>query len=241
MVKNTLFFIKLFLLLLSIISNSYAAEVTILPLKKPILDEKTINEKISQSIIKPKSKPTKIQLNKDKDKVAKVVDKKINYSIPKSKPLIVKKIKPSIKNTSKYYSQKDFAIAKKSIQAMEKSQWSSALSISKKARDKSIYNFVQWRHLLTSGNQATFYDYLVFLKNNDEYPRINRIRYLAEKKLSTEKISPKKIIDWFNSKEPLSGYGELILGESFIQTGNIEKGVSLIKKVGSQPNFQDLK
>ena len=203
MVKNTLFFIKLFLLLLSIISNSYAAEVTILPLKKPILDEKTKNEKISQSIIKPKSKPTKIQLNKDK--VAKVVDKKINYSIPKSKPLIVKEIKPSVKNTSKYYSQKDFAIAKKSIQAMEKSQWSSALSISKKARDKSIYNFVQWRHLLTSGNQATFYDYLVFLKNNDDYPRINRIRYLAEKKLSTEKISPKKIIDWFNSKEPLSG------------------------------------
>jgi soluble lytic murein transglycosylase len=230
MVKNTLFFIKLFLLLLSIISNSYAAEVTILPLKKPILDEKTKNEKISQSIIKPKSKPTKIQLNKDKDKVAKVVDKKINYSIPKSKPLIVKKIKPSVKNTSKYYSQKDFAIAKKSIQAMEKSQWSSALSISKKAKDKSIYNFVQWRHLLTSGNQATFYDYLVFLKNNDDYPRINRIRYLAEEKLSTEKISPKKIIDWFNSKEPLSGYGELILGESFIQTGNIEKGVSLIKK-----------
>ena len=40
MVKITLFFIKLFLLLLSIISNSYAAEVTILPLKKPILDEK---------------------------------------------------------------------------------------------------------------------------------------------------------------------------------------------------------
>ena len=154
MVKNTLFFIKLFLLLLSIISNSYAAEVTILPLKKPILDEKTKNEKISQSIIKPKSKPTKIQLNKDK--VAKVVDKKINYSIPKSKPLIVKKIKPSVKNTSKYYSQKDFAIAKKSIQAMEKSQWSLALSISKKAKDKSIYNFVQWRHLLTSGNQATF-------------------------------------------------------------------------------------
>ena len=83
------------MLLLSIISNSYAAEVTILPLKKPILDEKTKNEKISQSIIKPKSKPTKIQLNKDK--VAKVVDKKINYSIPKSKPLIVKKIKPSLK------------------------------------------------------------------------------------------------------------------------------------------------
>ena len=43
---------------------------------------------------------------------------------------------------------------------MEKSQWSTALSQSKKAKDKSIYNFIQWRHLLTTGNQASFYDYL---------------------------------------------------------------------------------
>ena len=49
---------------------------------------------------------------------------------------------------------------------------------------------------------------------------------LAEHKLSTDKISPKKIINWFNSTEPLSGYGKLILGESFILTGNISKGTS---------------
>ena len=47
---------------------------------------------------------------------------------------------------------------------MEKSQWSTALSQSKKAKDKSIYNFIQWRHLLTTGNQASFYDYLTFIK-----------------------------------------------------------------------------
>ena len=113
---------------------------------------------------------------------------------------------------------------------MEKSQWSTALSLSKKAKDKSIYNFIKWRHLLTTGNQASFYDYMTFIKNNENYPRISRIRYLAEHKLSTNKISPKKIIDWFNSSEPLSGFGMLILGESFIKTGNLKKGVSLIKK-----------
>ena len=75
-----------------------------------------------------------------------------------------------------------------------------ALSISKKAKDKSIYNFIQWRHLLTTGNQASFYDYLAFIKRNENYPRIGRIRYLAEHKLSTDKISPNKIIDWFNSE-----------------------------------------
>ena len=32
----------------------------------------------------------------------------------------------------------------------------SCIKIAKKAKDKSIYNFIQWRHLLTTGNQALF-------------------------------------------------------------------------------------
>ncbi len=60
---------------------------------------------------------------------------------------------------------------------MEKSQWSAALSQSKKAKDKSIYNFIQWRHLLTTGNQASFYDYSTFIKNNENYQRISIIQY----------------------------------------------------------------
>ncbi|MDA8804799.1 lytic transglycosylase domain-containing protein [Candidatus Pelagibacter bacterium] len=113
---------------------------------------------------------------------------------------------------------------------MEKSQWTTALKNSKNAKDKSIYNFIQWRHLLTTGNQATFYDYMTFIQNNKHYPRISRIKYLAEQKLSTDKISPKKIINWFGVDEPLSGYGMLVLGESFIQTGDNEKGIALIKR-----------
>ena len=41
-----------------------------------------------------------------------------------------------------------------------------------KAKDKSIYNFIQWRHLLTTGNQASFYEYKVFIDKNSHYPRI---------------------------------------------------------------------
>ena len=113
---------------------------------------------------------------------------------------------------------------------MEKGQLTTALKNSKEAKDKSIYNFIQWRHLLTTGNQATFYDYMTFIQNNKDYPRISRIKYLAEQKLSTDKISPKKIINWFGVDEPLSGYGMLVLGESFIQTGDSENGIALIKR-----------
>jgi len=229
MPRKIIFFIKSLLLSLVIIGNIFAAEISIIPLKKPILDEEVKRQKISQGILKPKPKPSQ---KKEEVKIVTVKKnkKKINFLIPKSKPLIVKSEKSVVQKRSKYYSQKDYDIAKKSIQAMEKSQWTTALKNSKNAKDKSIYNFIQWRHLLTTGNQATFYDYMTFIQNNKDYPRISRIKYLAEQKLSTDKISPKKIINWFGVDEPLSGYGMLVLGESFIQTGDNEKGIALIKR-----------
>ena len=263
MPKNIFFLIKLIILIPLFISNLYAEELTIIPIKKPILDKIVEQQKITQGVIRPKSKPIKkkevqklsqeiikpqskpikqkneIETKIVKKKVEKIEEiqselvkkkvDKIGFLIPKSKPLVFKKTSTTRKTKSKFYSQKDFDIAKKSIHAIEKRKWTSALTLSKKASDKSIYNFIQWRYLLTTGNQASFYDYLAFIKNNENYPRINRIRYLAEHKLSTDKISPKKIIDWFDSSEPLSGFGKLILGESFIKTGDIEKGTSLIK------------
>jgi len=228
MLRNIFFFIKPILAIFLLMGNLYAVELSIIPSKKPVLDKEIEEKKLSQGIIVPKSKPVE-NIEEPQTKIVEKKEKKINFLIPKSKPLVVKKSSSVSKITSKYYSKRDFDIAKKSIQAIEKRQWTSALSLSKKAKDTSIYNFIQWRHLLTTGNQASFYDYMAFIKRNENYPRINRIKYLAEHKLSTNKISPKKIIDWFGPNEPLSGFGKLILGESYIKTGNIEKGISLIK------------
>ena len=263
MTKNIFFFIKLITLTLLFVSNLYADNLSIIPIKKPILDKITKEKKITQGIIRPRAKPINKVINENSsteilkpetkplikskknqtdkseeklitaEKITTVIDlkkkDKINLLIPKSKPLLIKKTNTPTKIKSKYYSQRDFDAARKSIQAMEKRQWSKALSSAKKAKDKSIYNFIQWRHLLTSGNQANFYDYMTFIKQNEKYPRINRIKYLAEHKLSTDKISPKKIIDWFGINEPLSGFGKLILGESHIKRGDIKKGSYLIK------------
>jgi len=207
------------------LTNLYADNIQILPLKKPSLSSEEIIKKISKNIILPIKKPSKIK----KIVVEKIEEKKLSFKIPKKKPIIAGiSVSKSIK-ISKYYSKKDFGLAKKAISEMQKSKWTSALSISKKAKDKSIYNFIQWRHLLTTGNQASFYDYKVFIDNNPEYPRIDRLRYLAEHKLSTANVSPKKIIDWFGNNEPLSGFGKMILGESHLLIGDKSKGTSLIK------------
>ena len=251
MTKQLILILKIFLFFSLLSGISIAEQIQIIPLKKPILD-KIIKEKLLiKNIIKPEKKPIKDKIQDkqidsvitkpekkakkkivDGDKIiieTKKIEKKIIFLLPKSKPLVVKKEIKKLKKKSKYFKQKDFNLAKKSIQAFEKGQWIKALSIAKKAKNKSIYNFVQWKYLLTRGNQAHFYDYLSFINRNEHYPRIGRLRYLAEHKLSTKKISPKKIINWFGFNEPLSGYGKLILGESFILIGNIEKGKNLIK------------
>ena len=226
---------KILLSILSIIffifyhSSVLSEEVKIIPIKKPLLSESELKKKILINILKPLPKPKK-EIKQDTDiQVTKKEIKQPNYSIPKKKPIITGKDKSSKIVKSKFYSKKDFTIAKKAISEMKKSNWDGAVKTAKKAKDKSIYNFIQWKHLITKGNKASFYDYMNFINTNKNYPRIGRIRYLAEHKLSTEKVSPNKIIDWFKEGEPLSGYGKMILGESYILTGRIEKGEKLIK------------
>ena len=234
MLKKLLFISSM--ILFSINFNYVFAETNlIIPVKKPSLTDEEIKVKISKNILKPLKKPKKIEITAIKEnKIVEIKkikeDKKLSFKIPKKKPSIAGLNKSESIKISKYYSKKDFNIAKKAISEMQKSKWSSSLKIAKKAKDKSIYNFIQWRHLLTAGNQASFYDYKVFIDSNSQYPRIEKLRFLAEHKLSTSKISPKKIIDWFGQTEPLSGYGKMILGESYALTGDKAKGTKLIKE-----------
>ena len=219
-------------IIISITTSDIFAEIkSILPLKKPILTNTEIQKKITKNILTPIKKPSiKKDANNEKIISKDKKEKIYNFKIPKKKPTTKSIVKTSSIKISKYYNKKDFSLAKKSISEMERGKWNSALKTAEKARDKPIYNFINWRYLLTTGNQASFFNYQVFINRNPEYPRIDRLKYLAEHKLSTESVSPKKIINWFNDQEPLSGYGKMILGESHVLIGNKDKGIKLIKE-----------
>ena len=231
MLKKFVFFISL----ITFINAAHLVSAEIIPLKKPTQTKEEVKKKLLVDVLKPLPKPTEIKQIEKKEKQTdkKIVSKKqntIGIILPKKKPLIVGSKTTETVKKSKYYSKKDFAIAKKAISEMKQAKWTAALKTSKRAKDKSIYNFIQWRHLLTKGNKASYYEYKTFIDANEDYPRIGRIKYLAEHKLSTDSISPKKIIDWFGSNEPLSGFGKMILGESLILQGNVKEGTSFIKE-----------
>ncbi len=225
--KLIIFISSLFIILnINIVTSD---EINLLPVKKPKLTDQELSKKILINILKPLPKPTFIDNETPKKEIVKKEIIKPKFLIPKKKPLIAGSKKTKNIQISKYYNKKDFSYANKAISEMKKAQWLSALKTAKKAKDKSIYNFIQWRHLLTKGNQASYYEYKTFIDKNEDYPRISRIKYLAEHKMSTNTVSPKKIIQSFSASEPLSGFGKMILGESYILIGNKEKGIELIK------------
>ena len=227
MKKKLLKFTTIFLIFFNVSYFVYANEKIILPEKKPTVNKAQTSSKVANYLI-PLKKPTlKIEKTKKKEAKKLIIDGEI---IPLNKPLVVKKEKPVRAKKSKYYSKKDYEIAKIAIRSMEQRKWSSAEKTAKKAKDKSIYNFVRWKHLLTTGNQLVFYEYKRFIELYPKYPRINRIKYLAEHKMSVRDLSPNFIIDWFKKSPPLSGFGKIILGQAKILKDQSVEGSRLIKE-----------
>ena len=125
MSKKITLLTSLFIIIIAINSIVIAENIKIIPLKKPILSKEIKDEKLSQNIIKPLSKPKKKVKNEkitpspkpknneiNEEKITKK-QKKIDFLIPKNKPIIVKKEIKKVEKKSKYFNKKDFLIAKK--------------------------------------------------------------------------------------------------------------------------------
>jgi len=112
MIKKISLIIKICAIFFLLFSELIGEEISIIPLKKPILDEVVKNELLIKGLIKPKEKPFK-DIKKDKkkedltkqknkplkikvekkeeNKIVKKIKKKSVFLTPKNKPLVVKK------------------------------------------------------------------------------------------------------------------------------------------------------
>ena len=192
-------------------------KINIQKTKKPFLESGT-REKINQI-----KEDNKIKENKQ------VLKFKDTFLYPSKKPLTYSSVSTKIETKSKILKEKDYRLAKDIFNQIKKSKWNSALIQTKKVKNKEFKNLITWLYLKQNGNQATFSDYQNFITNNPDYPRIGRLRYMAEHKIILENTSPKSIINWFSDDEPLSGTGEIKLGEAYLKKGEVALGAKLIK------------
>ena len=222
------------------ISSNLVAAEQILPVPKPLVDEVIKKTVAKKKLIYPEKKPN-IENSKAQNEESKIektdseqidqIEKTKEFVIfPQKKPLVFKKeiakevVKSSILPT------KDFNAAKLAFEAIDKKKWQTALKISKKSRDKTLYNLVSYLHLKQPTNAANFNDYHLFIEQNPNFPRISRLKYLAEHKINLKNHSPKFILKWFDGNDPYSEFGKIKLGEIYLLQGDLEKGSKLIKE-----------
>jgi soluble lytic murein transglycosylase len=144
-------------------SSSIAAD-RILPLPKPQVEEEIIKRTAKKKEIYPEKKPITKKDEKEIElpqEVAESIDeeKKESFIYPKKKPVIVqvqKKVDKAI-HKSAILSKKDFKIAIAAFKSIEKKKWKTALKLSKKARDKTLYKLVNYLYLIKTSNAASFY------------------------------------------------------------------------------------
>ena len=214
--------------------------------KKKISNNKTTTglskkKHVSQKKIKNlnKVKPfleieTQAKINQIKERVnlkttQQIIKSNNVFLYPSKKPLVYSNVSTKTQSKSKILKEKDYTLAKNIFNLIKKSKWNAAIAQTEKVTDKEFKNLVTWLYLKQSGNQATFSDYKNFIDKNSNYPRIGRLRYMAEHKIILENTTPKTVVNWFAGNDPLSGTGEIKLGEAYLEIGEVELGNNLIK------------
>ena len=202
-----------------------------LPVKKPTL-ENNKKQKTAKIPYLEKETQKKIQELKENNILNEKNETQEELNVflyPSKKPLSYSNVSTKIKSKSKILNEKDYLKAKNIFNLIRKGKWVTAMQQTKKVKDKEFKNLVTWLYLKERGNQATFNDYKNFIENNLDYPRISRLRYMAEHKIILENTSPRMIINWFGKTEPLSGTGKIKLGESYLKINEKQLAAQLIK------------
>jgi len=223
---------------------------TILPAEKPQIKKKfSVTKKNILPKNKPKNKTIVKKSEKEKNKTLslapkeKPVQKKelaslnlveekteSSFVFPEKKPIAYKKTVTKQAPESIVLSKKDYGYAKEVFLNIKEKKWATVFKLTKKIKDRDFRNLIWWIYLKEKSNKATFTDYINFIDKNPDYPRINRLKYLAEHKINLKTNSPNTVIGWFESSPPLSGFGKIKLGESYFLKGDLEKASELIRE-----------
>jgi soluble lytic murein transglycosylase len=199
-----------------------------LPQKKPIIQsENQDNDRLKEKKVENKKNEI-VEKKSIIKKTDKINQKKNVFLLPEKKPITYKVQSNKIEKSS-VLNQKDFEKAKETIKFIKARKWNSALKSAKKVKDSDFRTLITWMHLKTTQNSATFNDYKNFIEQHEDYPRINRIKYLAETKIYLRNNSPTSIINWFDRHPPLGGIGKIKLAEAYLEQKKTDKVTNLIK------------
>jgi soluble lytic murein transglycosylase len=137
----------------------------------------------------------------------------------------------------RYLSAADHDIYDRAFSAADRGDWVAAKGLAASGHDTTANKIIQWRYLLDKNSGASFGELSAFILSNPDWPARDTLFARAEKAISPGN-DPHSVIAFFGSRDPVTGLGEVRLGEALAATGNTTRGNALIQKGWIDGSFE---
>lgn len=128
---------------------------------------------------------------------------------------------------------RDFSAALKEVERGSKAR----LDVhARRLRDPLARKIVSWYVLFQGGFGTDFEAIDAFINRNPDWPRGSRLLARAEEAMDAN-ADPAFVIGWFGDRTPASTVGREKLANAIIRSGDVKKGVAMIKDIWIHENF----
>jgi soluble lytic murein transglycosylase len=106
------------------------------------------------------------------------------------------------------------------LTAVEVDDWNAATALAARNQDPIAVEIVEWYRL--RAGEGSFTEYEHFLNANADWPGLPLLQKVSEARIP-EGLNPQRIVNYFATREPQTGWGALRLGQAYQALGQIEK------------------
>ena len=130
----------------------------------------------------------------------------------------------------------DTTSLREGLMAAEGPKISSTLSWIRKIKNPLAQKILTWARLIMADPKANFEEFANFMSSNPNWPDQIGLQRLAEEYMR-HNTSDELVQNFFQDRQPLTGYGKARLGQVFINHGRPEVGRDLIRDAWINGNF----
>jgi len=146
-------------------------------------------------------------------------------------PAVASEIAPSTKpipaNISGILGDIEFAHFRRAMRSVADKDWDQVRGYRAGITHPAAIGIIDWQLALQDQN-AIFFDLADAVRTLEGWPRHQRIRVLAERKIATSGMQPTAIISWFAKWPAISGPGKLALAEALFTNSQPELAKALV-------------
>lgn len=127
-------------------------------------------------------------------------------------------------------SDNDIKTLKEVIRLVQRDEFSAARGMSAKLNDTGARKLADWYYFRAGALDASAEEIADFRASNAMWPNRDVLDERVEEALFWREPDPKKVLDFFSERRPVSGAGKAALASALLTTGKIEEGKTLLRE-----------